>query len=105
MQVEIRYEVEGERLSYGDKMPYADVTMQTPTGTSQSSPDLPMGTEDGRVGLMQTFAAGAFVYLSVQNNGSTNDVTCRITGEAGQVISENTSSSQYGIASCKGQAR
>jgi len=106
MQVNVKYEAEGEALTYGDKMPYADVTMKRPTGTTQSSPDLPMTIEGQTVpGVTMAFTAGDFVYLSVQNNGSTQGVTCRITGENGQVISENSSTSSYGIATCEGRAQ
>ena len=113
MQVQVKYEAEGTALSYDVegqapivKEPYADVTMKTPSGTSQSSPDLPMKGKTATVpGLTLTFTAGDSVYLSVQNNGSTDDVTCRISTESGVVISENTSTSSYGIATCQGRAR
>ena len=106
MQVKVKYEAEGDALAYGDKLPYADVTMKRPTGTTQSSPDLPMTTKGETVpGVTLTFTAGDFVYLSVQNNGSTQGVTCRISGSSGQVISENSSTSSYGIATCEGRAQ
>jgi len=106
MQVNVKYEVEGDPLTYGDKKPYADVTMKRPTGTTQSSPDLPMTVEGETVpGLTMPFTAGDFVYLSVQNNGSTQGVTCRISTDDGKVISENSSSSSYGIATCEGRAQ
>lgn len=106
MQVEIRYEAEGDPLTYEPKGTYGSVTMKTPTGTSQSEPDLPMRAKDSASpGLTMTFQAGDFVYISVQNNGSTDNVTCRVTASNGVVISENTSTSSYGIATCQGRAR
>jgi hypothetical protein len=106
MQVDIIYEAEGARLPYGDAMPYGNVTMKTPTGTTQSSPDFPMtNTGASTPGVKMTFQAGDFVYLSVQNNGSTEGVTCRISTAAGAVISENSSDAEYGIATCDGRAR
>lgn len=38
-----------------------------------------------------------------QNKGEYRSVTCRITVD-GIVISENTSSGEYGIATCKGSS-
>lgn len=106
MQVEVRYEAEGDPLTYDPKGTYGSVTMKTPTGTSQSDPDLPMGVKDSASpGLTMTFQAGDFVYLSVQNNGSTDNVRCRITASNGVVLSENSSTSSYGIATCQGRAR
>lgn len=95
--VTVLYEVEGST-------DYADVTMETPTGTEQISPDVPMVREsDGRPGLEMEFEPGDFVYLSAQNNRGYGTVTCRITVD-GVVISENTSRGGYAIASCEGSA-
>jgi len=50
------------------------------------------------------FKEGSPVSLSVQDTGGRGTVTCRISVD-GIVISKNTSSSKYGIASCSGIAR
>ena len=93
--VTVLYEVEGST-------DYADVTMETPTGTSQISPDVPMVREsDGRRGLEMEFMSGAYLYLSAQNNRAHGTVTCRITVD-GEVISENSATGGYAIATCKG---
>lgn len=95
--VTVLYEVEGST-------DYADVTMETPTGSSQISPDVPMTRKsDGRRGLSMEFAPGAFVYLSAQNNRGYGTVTCRITVD-GVVVSENSASGGYAIATCEGSA-
>lgn len=93
---EVVYEVEGDAA-------YADVTMETPTGQSQQSPDLPMALESGGGPLTFEFTPGSFVYLSAQNPDESGDITCRITVD-GVVVSENTSSGGFAIATCKGRA-
>jgi hypothetical protein len=71
------------------------VTAQAPGGTTQRTGLLPItGT--------YSFGTGDFVYLSVQNQQPAGSVTCRITVD-GVVVSENTSTGGYTIASCKGQ--
>jgi hypothetical protein len=92
---EVVYEVEGDPA-------YAEVTLETPTGSTQVSPDLPMGFKDGGK-LTYTFSPGDFVYISAQNPDEYGSVTCRITVN-GEVISENTASGSYAIATCKGHA-
>lgn len=72
------------------------VTAQTPGGGSAQ-----------RTGLLPitgtfTFHTGDFVYVSVQNQQGAGSVTCRITVD-GAVVSENTSSGGYTIATCKGE--
>ncbi|WP_426566425.1 hypothetical protein ACPPVT_07715 [Angustibacter sp. McL0619] len=95
--VPVLYEVEGTATS-------TDITFQTPTGTSQGSGlAVPLVSQAGPHGLQFTFQIGAFVYLSAQNGGDTGDITCRITAD-GQVISENTATGEYAIATCKGAA-
>jgi len=42
------------------------------------------------------------VTVTLDHNGGT--VTCRITGEDGKVISENTGSGAFGTANCNGTA-
>jgi hypothetical protein len=78
-------------------------TIQTDSGgTSQGETNLPMKNRNGGTGLVFTgFRTGDFVYLSVQNKDAAGDVTCRIRVD-GTVISENTSSGGYTIATCKG---
>lgn len=81
-----------------------DITIQTPTGTSQQTVHaLPMQSQSGAEGLAFTFTRGAFVYLAAQNNSEGGTVTCRITVD-GETIAENTTSAGYGIASCEGRA-
>jgi hypothetical protein len=69
----VLYEVEGST-------DYAAVTMETPDGSEQINPDVPMvRTGSGERGLEMEFSAGAFVYLSAQNKRAYGTVTCRIT--------------------------
>ncbi len=83
----------------------ADLTMETPTGTSQATGrSVPLTTKDGQQGLtIRGFRHGAFVYISAQNTGGSGDLTCSITVD-GVVISENTAQGAYAIATCKGTA-
>lgn len=72
-------------------------------GTVQGDIDLPLKNQNGTLGLTFTgFGTGAFVYLSVQNGDEYGSVTCRITVD-GAVVSENTSSGGFTIATCQGQ--
>lgn len=72
------------------------VTIQSPGGgTSQTTGVLPFTST-------LTFGTGDFVYLSVQNQQGAGSVTCRITVD-GTVVSENTSSGGFTIASCQGR--
>ena len=98
--VSVTYEVEGESSS---DYPYADLTMSTPTGTEQITADLPLTNQAGGSGLTRDFPRGAHVYIAAQMSESGTWVTCRIkVGET--VISENTSRSRFGIATCSGTA-
>ena len=78
------------------------MTAETPSGTTQQSPDLPLRTKNGDTGLRYEFDRGAFVYLSAQTN-EIGSITCRITVDD-KVISEVTSTGQYSIATCDGTA-
>jgi hypothetical protein len=82
----------------------ANVTLHTDSGgTSQASINLPMKTRAGQTGLTFTnFHTGDFVYLSVQNTDAAGSVTCRILVD-GVVLSENTSTGGYVIATCSGR--
>jgi hypothetical protein len=91
----VLYEAEGSSTSSGD------IDVRTPTGSRQISADLPLGTTDGRTGLTMRFKPGSLVYMSVQNNEDHGMVTCRITVD-GRVISENTASGGFMIATCNG---
>lgn len=72
-------------------------------GTRQGEIDLPLKNQNGTLGLTFTgFGTGAFVYLSVQNGDEYGSVSCRITVD-GSVVSENTSSGGFTIATCQGQ--
>ena len=63
-----------------------------------------MTSNAGLRGLTFTFARGDFVSISAQKKADGGgNITCRITVD-GEVISENTSSAAYGIASCSGSA-
>ncbi|MET3705869.1 hypothetical protein ABIB17_000468 [Arthrobacter sp. UYEF6] len=107
--VNVLYEVSGTATG-------ADITIETGSGTSQQSISVPLKSKSsGATGLSFTMERGAFVYISAQNKGnmrkgaSVSDkdfygsLTCRISVD-GTVISENTTTSKYGIASCKGSA-
>jgi len=97
--VTITYEVDGTTT-------WADVTMETPDGTEQISPDVPLTrTASGERGLEYAFSAGDFVYVSAQNNERTGTVTCIIRASDGTVIAKNTSSGAFAIATCEGSAR
>ena len=72
------------------------VTAQTDNGgTSQGTGALPFSD------TLTSFHTGDFVYLSVQNQQPAGSVTCRIAVD-GVVVSENTSSGAYVIATCQG---
>ncbi|MFT3871542.1 MAG: MmpS family transport accessory protein [Nocardioides sp.] len=87
------YEVEGTPA-------YADITISTPTGTQQASPDVPLRTKSGERGItIHTSTTSWSPYISAQNPNEFGRVTCRITLD-GTVISENTSTGSYGIAVC-----
>lgn len=83
----------------------ADITIETPTGTTQQQGvDVPLTTKGGGKGLtIRGFSPGAFVYLSAQNTGGYGSLTCRIKVD-GDVVSENTATGAYAIATCKGTA-
>ena len=88
-----------------DKPPNAAtyVMVTTPTGTEQATPSLPLRNQAGELGVTHEFGPGEFVYVSAQNEGEYGSVTCRITVD-GVVVSENTSSGAYGIATCEGRS-
>lgn len=72
------------------------VTIQTDDGgTSQGVIALPLAS------TFTSFHSGDFAYVSVQNQQHAGSVTCRITVD-GTVVSENTSSGGYTIATCQG---
>lgn len=91
---EVVYEVEGDGA-------YSDVTAQTPTGVVQSTVELPMQTASGGR-VTERFQAGESVRLSAQSRDG-RTITCRITID-GRVVSENTSTGEFAIASCEGAA-
>jgi hypothetical protein len=79
----------------------ANITIETPTGMSQQSVDVPLRNKSGSKGLRFTdFNYGAFLYISAQNDGEYGDLTCRIRVD-GEVVSENTASGAYAIATCQ----
>jgi hypothetical protein len=93
---EVTYDVAGTAAS-------VDVTIETPTGTSQATVDTPMMNKAGTRGLTFQFRPGSFVYVSAQNNGASGTVTCKIKVD-GIVIAENQSQGAYSIATCDGSA-
>jgi len=82
---------------------YADVTVLTPTGIEQLTPDVPLVTKTGETGLVYRFRVGAPVSISAQKKDASGSLTCRILVD-GRQVSMNTSTAAYGIASCRGQA-
>lgn len=79
-----------------------DITLRTADGgtSQQAGVGLPLMTKAGDTGLTYSgFKPGDFVYLSIRNADSAGSVTCRILVD-GNVISENTSSGAYTIATC-----
>lgn len=100
MAATVRYAVTGDTDQ-------ASITMQTPTGSSQQNDiDVPLQSKSsGNQYLEFTFTAGDFVYLSAQNSQGYGSVTCAITTDDGDLISQNTASGGYAIATCKGTAR
>ncbi len=95
--VHVVYELDGTASS-------ADITIQTDSGgtSQQQGVDVPLRNKAGGEGLRFTFDGGEFVYISAQNNGS-GTLTCRIKAD-GVVISENTASGEFAIATCEGTA-
>lgn len=92
----VLYEVEGTAR-------VVDITIKTATGIKQqSSVTVPMTTK-GKRGMQLTFTSGSFVSIAAQNQGDSGTVTCRITVD-GVVVSENTASGAYTIATCDGTA-
>lgn len=91
---EVVYEVEGDGR-------YFDMTAETPTGTTQASPDLPLRLTTGGL-VTHEFDPGSFVYISAQSKDG-RSITCRITVD-GEVISDNTATGEFAIATCKGSA-
>lgn len=95
-RVSVLYEVEGTATG-------TTITFTTPDGGTSQAADkaVPLTRSDGTRGIQGDFPKGAFVYLSAQNMGASGDITCRITVE-GRVVSENTASGGYTIATCQG---
>ncbi|WP_104081362.1 DUF2510 domain-containing protein [Cryobacterium sp. Y11] len=86
------YFVEGTATS-------ASITASRVSGTEQNTVMIPMRNSDGELGLAHTSEPGASLYIAAQNRGETGAVTCRIELD-GVVVSENTSSGGYTIATC-----
>jgi hypothetical protein len=95
----VSYEADGDGTDSGH------YTLRSPDGGTRqmSGAMLPLTNKAGGAGLqMDGFRSGDFVYLSIQNENGYGSVTCRIVVD-GQIISENTSSGGYTIASCQGR--
>ena len=83
-----------------------DVTFATASGTSQQQGvDLPITRKAGGAGIVVQMPPGGFAYVSIQLKHEYGEVSCRIRGSGGSVISENTSRGAYAVVSCKGAAR
>jgi hypothetical protein len=77
-----------------------DITMQTGTGMSQQNDiSVPVKNKNGEPGLHVTMPRGGFTYISAQNQGESGTVTCSIEIDT-VVVSTNTSSGAYSIATC-----
>lgn len=85
----------------GGNVSGASITMRTPTGISQQDVDVPLTTKSGDEGLHFTFASGAPVYLSAQNDDAQGSLFCEIEVD-GVEVSKNTASGGYQIATCSG---
>ncbi len=75
-----------------------DVTLETPTGTSQR-----VVGEDETFLPQPGFEPGDFLYVSVQNDSDAGLVTCEIYVN-GERVSRNTSDAAFGIATCEATA-
>lgn len=106
--VTVRYEVDSTdgKPAYGSKHGYlvADVTMTSPTGTVQASPDIPMTRKTGETGAEYEFTRGEFVYVSAQKKDYYGDIVCRIYVDD-VLISENRSTGKYAVVTCDGNTR
>lgn len=93
---EVVYEVEGTAA-------VANITYTTSSGIAQqSSVKVPLTAKGGsQRGITFTMDRGDVVSISSQNRGSSGSLTCRITVD-GVVVSTNTSSGAYTIATCSG---
>ena len=94
-QVQVTYSVKASGYQEDRNEPDASVTFETPTGTSQ------LDVDDGWTKTF-TFDAGAFVYLSVQNN-TEGYVICQIESD-GRIVSKNRSEGKSKIATCDGSS-
>lgn len=88
------YTVEAD-AAYGSGRTGTVTAESSDGGTTQRTGLLPI------TGTFTQFHTGDFVYVSVQNGQGQGSVTCRITVD-GVVVSENTSSGGYTIATCQG---
>ncbi len=94
-RVQVTYSVKASGYQEDRNEPDASVTFETPTGTSQ------LDVDDGWTKTF-TFDAGAFVYLSVQNN-TEGYVICQIESD-GRTVSKNRSEGKSKIATCDGSS-
>jgi hypothetical protein len=93
---EVLYEVDGST-------DWAEVTIHTPTGIRQFSPDVPMTRTNGERGLPVTVDPGTPLVIVAQNNRGYGTITCRITVD-GRVVAENRSRGGYAVVSCEATA-
>lgn len=100
----VRYEVEAIDPSGLDLPMGADITISTPTGTSQQSISLPLRNKNtGIEGITMTVPSGEFLYISAQNSEGFGGVRCRIFVDE-VLVSQNSSSAGYSIATCEGRS-
>ncbi len=83
----------------------ATIIYRTPTGTGQQSDiDLPLKRKsDGGAGIIYPFHRGDFLYISAQNSNDVGAVKCTISVD-GTIVSSNSASGAYAIASCQASA-
>lgn len=81
----------------------ADITIETPSGSTQRSVRVPLINKAGTAGLIFTMPAGHFVYLSAQNSAGYGDITCVIEVD-GKTVAQNTATGGYAVATCEGRA-
>ena len=79
-----------------------NLTMQSAAGiVQQNNAAVPVRNKTGSEGLHYTMSPSAFVYVAAQNQGAYGTVTCSIEVD-GVVVSTNTSTGGYSIATCQG---
>jgi hypothetical protein len=86
-------------LSVEGSARYVDATLTVGANSEQFSPDVPLRTSSGALGMDFKLAPGTFVYFSGQMQDDTSQVTCALTAN-GRTLSTSSSSLAYGIVTC-----